>query len=137
MLRRVLDQGVCSREQNRLSNLKRGDESPDVPILAHRGSIETKAKDTVRSIYTEAGQEKTAEPERKALAAWAIKSEDARRLAAMISLARSEPGMPIAPEQLDADPWLLTCTNGTIDLRTGALLPHCRDDLITKCIPVE
>lgn len=39
-------------------------------------------------------------------------------------------------EDLDADPDLLTCGNGTVDLRTGELRPHSRDDLITYMTPV-
>jgi putative DNA primase/helicase len=41
------------------------------------------------------------------------------------------------PEALDADQWLLNVLNGTIDLRTGKLLAHRREDLITKLAPVE
>jgi putative DNA primase/helicase len=55
----------------------------------------------------------------------------------MISLACSEEGIPVLPEQLDADPWLLNCVNGTLDLRTGFLRGHRRGDLITKLAPVE
>ncbi len=55
----------------------------------------------------------------------------------MIALARSEPGIPILPAQLDTDPWLLNVSNGTLDLRTGELRPHRREDLITKLAPVE
>jgi len=55
----------------------------------------------------------------------------------MLSLAESEPGIPIAPDQFDTDPWLLNCLNGTIDLKNGELRPHNRDDLITRMVPVE
>jgi putative DNA primase/helicase len=37
---------------------------------------------------------------------------------------------------MDAQPWLLNCQAGTIDLRTGALREHRRDDYLTKCTPV-
>jgi putative DNA primase/helicase len=66
---------------------------------------------------------------------WAVKSEDARRFAAMIDLARSEPGIPILPDEMDRDHWLLNCPDGTLDLRTGTLRPHRREDLITKLCP--
>lgn len=32
----------------------------------------------------------------------------------------------------DTDPWLLNCVGGTLDLRTGQLRPHSRDDHLTK-----
>ncbi len=69
------------------------------------------------------------------LARWALESESARRINAMLDLARSEPGIPILPEQMDADPWLLNCPNGTLDLRTGTLREHRREDYITKLCP--
>src|SRR5262249_59053632 len=56
---------------------------------------------------------------------------------AMITLARSEPGVPVLPADTDSDPWLFNCLNGTLDLRTLELRPHCRNDLITKLAPVE
>ena len=55
---------------------------------------------------------------------------------AMLALARSEPGVAIAIDELDADPWLLNVTNGTVDLKTGELRKHRRGDWITKMAPV-
>ncbi len=57
-------------------------------------------------------------------------------LAAMVRIARCLPGVPIVPEQLDRDPWLFNCKNGTLDLRTGELRPHRREDYLTKSAPV-
>jgi putative DNA primase/helicase len=54
----------------------------------------------------------------------------------MLTLAQSEPPIPILPESLDAHPWLLNCENGTLDLRTGTLRAHSRDDKLTKLCPV-
>ncbi len=39
--------------------------------------------------------------------------------------------------ELDRDPWLLSLENGTIDLKTGQLRAHCREDLISKLIPLK
>jgi putative DNA primase/helicase len=49
----------------------------------------------------------------------------------MVQVAQDEPGLPVLPAQLDAQPWLLNCLNGTLDLRTGELRPHRREDLLT------
>ncbi|MBI2945178.1 MAG: DNA primase [Candidatus Wallbacteria bacterium] len=67
----------------------------------------------------------------------AIAAQGEKRIEAMIRLARSEPGIPVGPDQLDSDPWLLTCRNGTIELRSGDLRPHNPADLLTKLAPVE
>jgi putative DNA primase/helicase len=100
------------------------------------GEIERRAKETARAIYIEASRAKTQE-KREKLAAWAIKSESERAIKAMINLARSEPGIPIRPAELDANAYQLNCLNGTIDLRTGKLHRHRREDLITKLAPVK
>lgn len=101
------------------------------------GEVERRAKETVRSIHEEAARVAD-DDRRKQLAKWAIASESAARIRAMISLAMSEPGVPVGEvEELDKDPWLLNVTNGTLDLRTGELREHRREDLITKLAPVE
>jgi len=92
------------------------------------------AKETVRGIYQEAA-EAGDEDRRKALAKHAARSESADKIRAMLELARSE--IPVAPDELDADPMLLNTKNGTIDLRTGELCEHRREDLITKLAPAE
>ncbi len=95
------------------------------------GEVYRRAKDTVRAIYAEAAGA-AVDAEAKRLSAWASRSLAKPRLDAMIALAESEEGIPVLPDQLDADPWLLNCENGTIDLRTGKLRPHDPADLITK-----
>jgi putative DNA primase/helicase len=67
-----------------------------------------------------------------AVLAWALRSEGAPRINAMLDLARSEPGIPVLPADLDRDPMLFNVQNGTIDLRTGRLREHRRDDLLTR-----
>lgn len=94
-----------------------------------------RAMDVPRQLYLEAGKA-TDDDERKAAAKWAIRSETATRIAAMVTLARAWPGVPIVPDDLDGDPWLLNVENGTVDLRTGELRPHRRADRITKLAPV-
>jgi putative DNA primase/helicase len=49
-----------------------------------------------------------------------------------LNLASTEPELAISPDDLDADPYLLNCRNGTIDLRTGERLEHDPALLLTK-----
>lgn len=95
--------------------------------------IEQLARRTARAIYFEAAGD-TADQRRKEIAAHAIKSERRERIDAMVKLSRSD--RPVIPAELDADPWLLNVSNGTLDLRTGNLRPHNREDLITKLVPI-
>ena len=60
--------------------------------------------------------------------------ESKTKLTNMPIVAQDE--LAILPSQFDADPWLLNCANGTINLRTGELQPHRREDFITMLCPV-
>jgi putative DNA primase/helicase len=93
------------------------------------------AANVVRSLYENLAE--VDEARRKAIFAHASKSESAPRLSAMVSLAAEREHIPVFATSLDSDSWLLNCLNGTIDLRTGKLKPHTREDHITKLIPVE
>jgi putative DNA primase/helicase len=96
--------------------------------------ITTLAQLTVRNIYHEAGDEPD-EKKRKELVSHARRSESDHRINAMINQAQNR--VPIKVCQLDSDPWLFNCLNGTIDLRTGKLLPHRKEDLITTMVALE
>lgn len=98
------------------------------------GRVHKLAKGRVRGIYREASEAED-EDRRKALAKHAAASESETRIRAMVELAKSE--VPVSPEELDSDPWVLNVLNGTINLRTGELREHRREDLITKLAPVE
>lgn len=69
--------------------------------------------------------------------AWAEQSQSRQRLEAMVALAQSESAVVVRMADLDKAPMLLNCSNGTVDLRTGHLTPHRREDLITKLAPVD
>jgi P4 family phage/plasmid primase-like protien len=101
------------------------------------GAIERRAKATVRAMYGQAMDLEEDDKGRKALVGHALKSEGHRQITAMIALARSERGVPVTTDELDRDSWLLNVRNGTLDLRTGGLRPHHREDLITKLAPTD
>lgn len=102
------------------------------------------ARETVFGIYeegqyyaTRATNADLAEEDRKkyalkaeGLLKHAVKSESGPRIKEMVNLARMD--VTILPDRLDADPWLLNCLNGTVDLRTGVISPHARDNYLTK-----
>ncbi|MGO4268256.1 phage/plasmid primase, P4 family [Paenibacillus sp. TAF58] len=104
--------------------------------LDETGEIERKAKATVRKMYKEAIDEED-DHRRVALMKHATNSESKQRISNMISLAQSEEGIPVTPAQLDGDQWVLNCTNGTLDLKTGELVPHQREQFMTNLISVE
>ena len=66
----------------------------------------------------------------------AVALESAAHIKNAVDLARSDPRLAIKVSELDVDPWKLNVQSGTLDLRTGTLHPHKRDDYITKLAPV-
>lgn len=92
------------------------------------------AKETVRGMYIEAANTSD-DHQRKELADHAKKSESESKLHAIIALARDL--VPVKVQDLDANNMLFNCQNGTIDLHTGILNLHKREDFITLISPVE
>ncbi len=70
-----------------------------------------------------------------AVRAHAFRCMAAARLNAATDLLRSIPGLAVSVADLDADPWLLNCPNGTLDLRTGELREHRQADNLTQLCP--
>jgi putative DNA primase/helicase len=105
--------------------------SPDAEAL-----VLEKAKATAVSITAEAkAATKSSHPRAEQIVKWAKRSQAKERIKALVELARS--ALPISPDNLDKDGWVLNCQNGTLDLRTGELRRHAREDLITKMAPVD
>jgi putative DNA primase/helicase len=98
------------------------------------GAVMRLAKATIKLLARQV--EDLDEKEAKALLAHIKGSLAATKLKAMMELAQSEPGIPVQPEDLDADRWLLNCANGTLDLQTGTLRPQRQADLLSKCLPL-
>jgi putative DNA primase/helicase len=74
--------------------------------------------------------------QRNAHLAWWMKSEGKARMDGMITMALSQEGIPVLPDEMDQDGWLFNCLNGTLDLRTGQLREHRSEDLITQLCPL-
>ena len=49
-----------------------------------------------------------------------------------LTLASTEESVVVTPDDLDADPFLINCPNGVLDLRTGELMKHDPALLLTK-----
>lgn len=76
--------------------------------------------------------------ERKKVLTFAIKLRKRWSVENVVAIAQWQSGIAIGnPERFDADQWLLNVNNGTIDLRTGQLHPHDRQQLLTKLVPID
>jgi putative DNA primase/helicase len=120
-------------------------------------AVKARAKEAVLALYDEAAQRiadigrqlkklgaddapkkglEKALAQAKGLLTFALRSQAAPRLNALLDLARCEPGIPVLPAQLDRAPMLLNVLNGTLDLGSGQLREHRRQDLLTALAPV-
>jgi putative DNA primase/helicase len=72
----------------------------------------------------------SAEDKRKAIRHWHTQ-RNRSKIDAAVYLARGV-RPPTRPNELNADPWLLNCKNGILDLRTGELEPADPRALLTK-----
>lgn len=96
--------------------------------------IEAITAKTLRAIY---GEAKATEDkyQSKLLHDWAKRCE--RRSIRINSILDVRPMVSVKKKELDAHNFLFNCDNGVIDLKTGELLPHDRDLLLTKLSPIK
>jgi putative DNA primase/helicase len=98
--------------------------------------VHDKGLKMIRNIYRDL-RETTDYRDRLALERHAMQSESARRRKALIEVAGWIPELNVKTYSLDKNPWLLNVQNGTIDLRTGELREHRREDYITRIANVN
>ena len=100
------------------------------------GEIYQVGEETARLIFDEV-KDLNEPAEMKMLSRWAVQSLMRNKIKDMVSLAGYGREIAVRPDDLDSDPWKFNTISGTIDLVTGELKPHRRDDLVTKLAPVE
>lgn len=100
------------------------------------GEIPRRAKHVVDGLLTVAKLSDDHETLKRRVA-FAHRSQSAARIAGMIELAKSEPGIPIKFDAFDRQRHLLNVANGMINLRTGELLPHDREAFATHVIDIN
>jgi putative DNA primase/helicase len=80
----------------------------------------------------EAARDDSARAAATALLNTARKAQAEPAIRRALGLAKVLAPIACSPDAFDRDPWLLTCTNGTLDLRTGKLGSHVREHMITR-----
>lgn len=100
------------------------------------GDVHRKAKAIVDAMVTEIATAQNSDDKKALFKHWE-KSQSSGSLKAMVSVAETEPTIPIRIDALDASPMLFNAANGTIDLSTGRFGAHNRANLITKVAPVD
>ena len=99
------------------------------------GQPERYAKDVATKIVLRAASNpELSDENRKQLVQHGLRSQNIGRMRAMVESASTEPELACTSDAFDTHLWKLNVANGTIDLKTGALSKHRRDDLLTKCL---
>jgi len=86
--------------------------------------------------FVEADGKKERREAQKALSKWAFASESLNHINAMVVLAQSDQRVTVTSDEFNANPWLINCLNGTLDLEARELRKPAREDLITKIVAV-
>jgi putative DNA primase/helicase len=94
------------------------------------------AKSIVHSMYGLIPQENDAIRQTKLLK-FIQATENQRPLTSMIASARNEPGIPIERDVFDNHKNLINVMNGVLNLRTGRLISHNKELLLSKKIPCD
>jgi len=89
------------------------------------------AKETVKAMHKQAAQAGD-----KDLYRHAERTEAEGKLRSMINLSRDHEGITLTSDAFDNNLYLVNCANGTLDLKTGKVLPHAPGNHITKQIPL-
>lgn len=105
--------------------------------LDENGRVSRFAKKIARLMWKDVSRSSEIGVDPREMVKHAKHSESNAGISATLKLASTEPDVVVHAAEFDANPWLLNCLNGTIDLRTGELRPHDRKDLITKQCPVN
>lgn len=77
------------------------------------------------------------EDEQEALLKFAAKTASSKAKTNMITETQHLDGIPVLPEEMDSFTDYINCQNGIINLRTGELIPHDSNFLMTKCTLAE
>jgi len=90
------------------------------------------ARDTLRRIADRVARQGATAKEKRAALRLARAISSAQKVTNVLALAGADPRVTVIPEMLDAGRWVLNTPSGIVDLKTGELLPHDADLLLTK-----
>lgn len=102
-------------------------------VIDERGVVKKMADEVCADIKNEALQI-TDEKKQEAALKWARRSSSSNAKEAMIKECQHLYDIPAAPDDFDSNVDLLNCKNGIVNLKTGELMPHDRELMMSKII---
>jgi putative DNA primase/helicase len=105
---------------------------------ASHAELKRRAIDTVKAIPQEmAALDDDDDDGRKRIMKWYNASSSRTRIDSMLNLVSADERISVDTGLFDAKPDLFNCQNGTLEVSTGKLRPHNREDYLTKIAPVH
>jgi putative DNA primase/helicase len=105
---------------------------------AERAAIDTaRWRSTARSLALPKEMDRYAEKSFKEYFDAAADAESVYGIRSTLEIAKNLRRIATVTTDYDRDPFLLTCGNGTLDLRTGELRPAWAEDLITRATHIH
>lgn len=101
----------------------------------HRNRMLDFVRSTARAVYRQA--ERLEGEQRAHYAKISARLESSGGAEGALKFAGAIQESVVLPDEFDQHPYLFNCLNGTIDLRTGELRQHRRENLLMKVAPVE
>lgn len=74
---------------------------------------------------------------KKSILSYAGQANDARRIENKVKLAQHDDRVSVHHRDIDGDPYLFNCRNGTLDLKSGTFRDHQQEDLLTQLADVN
>lgn len=102
-------------------------------VIDERGVVKKMADEVCADIKNEALQI-TDEKKQEAALKWARRSSSSNAKEAMVKECQHLYDVPAAPDDFDSNVDLLNCKNGIVNLKTGELMPHDRELMMSKII---
>lgn len=100
------------------------------------GQAQEWAKRGVAEMYKYAANI-TDQKKRTAYISWALKSESAGRIGAMLDLGKSEKGIADSGNEWDTQPMIVACPKGMLDLKTGNFLAPDKKTKTMNCLALD
>lgn len=101
------------------------------------GNVYALAKSVGNNLWKRLEEEVLPDNLEKQLKSFFKATESKSGICNFLDLAKSECGIPVKPDLFDTNPMVLNVGNGTLDLTTGTLNPHDREDRLTKLADVD
>jgi putative DNA primase/helicase len=109
-------------------------------IRTHAQSVADLLRDLARTASAEGAREGALDSDKKRAArlnGYAKHAQTSRGLDAMLRELQAVRGVPASIDEFDTHADLLACRNGVVNLRTGTLLPHDANLLLTRRVEID